>query len=266
MPQAVAEIEKVGAVVARQRLAVLAEIGDVVQSGTEAVILLLGDVAATRILALAEIERKGHLLFVGNILIAKQEHGVFVHAGLDVAGFLRRQRLAQIDARNFAKEMRVKLPDRDRHRGFSCSIGAVVPLPFGQKATPGCCNVNAGAGMRRIPCGYVSWCSAHRSSPRAFSETAQMARSSGLPPKRLGTPAGMAGAALFLPPASRAVGKRSRRRRIVSVSNVLESAREHIPGRPADSARRARSPARRLRLARCVAKSEEVPLRRRWLA
>ncbi len=55
MPQAVAEIEQMGAVIARQRLAVLAEIGDVVQSGGEPVIFLLGHGAAACILALAEI-------------------------------------------------------------------------------------------------------------------------------------------------------------------------------------------------------------------
>jgi hypothetical protein len=39
MPQAVAEIEQMGAVIARQRLAVLAEVGDVVEAGREPRIL-----------------------------------------------------------------------------------------------------------------------------------------------------------------------------------------------------------------------------------
>jgi hypothetical protein len=115
MPQAVAEIEQMGAVFARQRLAVLAEVGDVVQPRGEAVVFPLGDGAAACIFAFAEIAREYQLLVVGDILIAKQQHGVFVHAGLDVGRFLRRQRLPQIDAGDLAKEKRVKLPDRHGH-------------------------------------------------------------------------------------------------------------------------------------------------------
>src|SRR5712672_393734 len=115
MPQAVAEIEQMNTAVARQRLAILVEVGNIVKAGTEAGILWLDDIAAARILALAEIQRERHLLLVGNVLIAEQQHGVSVHAGLDVGGFLRRQRLPQIDAGNLAEKMRVKLPDRDRH-------------------------------------------------------------------------------------------------------------------------------------------------------
>src|SRR3984893_18465481 len=124
MPQAVAEVEQVAAAVAWQRLAVLVEIGDVVEAGGgERRIFWVDDVAAARILALAEIERERHLLLVGDVLTGEQQHGVFVHAGLDVARLLRRQRLAQIDARNLAEKMRVKLPDRDRH-GVSPGLGA----------------------------------------------------------------------------------------------------------------------------------------------
>ena len=115
MPQAVAEIEQMGAAVLRQRLAVLAEIGDVVEPRGQAVIFLLGHGAAARLLALAEIQRKGQLLLVGNVLAVEDQHGVFVHAGLDVGRLLLRQRLAQIDTRNFAEKMRMKLPDHDRH-------------------------------------------------------------------------------------------------------------------------------------------------------
>src|SRR5882724_1904809 len=115
MPQAIAEIEQMNTAVARQRLAILAEVGNIVKAGTKPGILWLDDIAAARILALAEIQRERHLLLVGNVLLAEQQDGVFVHAGLDVGGLPRRQRLSQIDAGNFAKKMRVKLPDRDRH-------------------------------------------------------------------------------------------------------------------------------------------------------
>src|SRR5260370_25926337 len=115
MTQAVAEVEQMAAVIARQRIAVLAEIGDVVEPGGEPVIFLLGHGAAARVLALAEIAREYQLLIVRYVLVADQQHGVVVHAGFDIPGLLRRQRLAQIDARDLTKKMRVKLPDRDSH-------------------------------------------------------------------------------------------------------------------------------------------------------
>src|SRR5213592_1454565 len=136
MPQAVAEIEQMGAVVARQRIAVLAEIGDVVQPGGEPVIFLLGHRAAARILTLAEIARKRQLLVVGDVLVAEQQHGVFIHAGFDILGLLRGQRLAQIDARDFTEKMRVKLPDRDSH-GVSPDRGErLAPLHWRKKLLP----------------------------------------------------------------------------------------------------------------------------------
>ena len=78
-----------GAAVARQRLAVLAEVGNVVQPRRQAVVFLLGDGAAARALALAEIQSKGQLLFVRDVLVAKQQHGVFVHARFNIGRFLR---------------------------------------------------------------------------------------------------------------------------------------------------------------------------------
>src|SRR5258708_4854144 len=126
MPQAVTEIEQMGAVVARQRVTILAEIGDVVQPGCEAVIFLPGHGAAARVLALAEIARKDQLLLVADVLIAEQQHGVFIHAGFDILGLLRGQWLAQIDAGDLAEKMRVKLPDRDSH-GVSPDRGERLP-------------------------------------------------------------------------------------------------------------------------------------------
>ena len=60
-----------GAVIARQRPAVLAEIGDVVQPGREPRVLRFDDIAAARIFALAEIQRERQLLLVGDFLIAE---------------------------------------------------------------------------------------------------------------------------------------------------------------------------------------------------
>src|SRR5258708_5342212 len=96
----------------------------------------LDDIAAARILALAEIQGKGQLLFVRDVLVAEQQHSIFVHAGFDVAGLLRRQRLAQIDAGNLAEKMLAQLPDRDSH-GVSPGCGWFVPLRLGEKLLPG---------------------------------------------------------------------------------------------------------------------------------
>ena len=104
-----------GAVILRQRFAVLAEIGDIVEAGRQARVLRLDDIAAAGIFALAEIERKRQLLLVGDVLVAEQQHRIFVHAGFDLGRFLSRQGFAQIDARNLAEKLRMKLPDRNRH-------------------------------------------------------------------------------------------------------------------------------------------------------
>src|SRR3979411_2151529 len=113
MPKAVAEIEQMSAVVARQRLAVLAEVGDIVEAGREPRILRLDDVAATRIFPFAEIKRESQLMIVGNVLISETQHRVVTHSVFDFGGLPRRQRLSQIDAGDLAEKMRVQLPDRD---------------------------------------------------------------------------------------------------------------------------------------------------------
>ena len=101
--------------IARQRLAVLAEIGDVIEPGGEAIVFPLGDGAAAGVLALAEIAGENQLLIVRDVLVAEQQHGVFVHAGFDVPCLFRRERVSQIDAGNLAEKMRVKLADRHGH-------------------------------------------------------------------------------------------------------------------------------------------------------
>jgi hypothetical protein len=55
-------------------------------------------------------------------------NGIFVHPGFDVGRFLRRQRVSQVDARDLAEKMRMKLPDRDRHGVSPGCGGRIVPL------------------------------------------------------------------------------------------------------------------------------------------
>src|SRR6185312_7993597 len=143
MPEAVAEVEQMRAMIARQRLAVLAEIGNVVQPGGEPVVLLFCHGAAAGIFALAEVAREAELLVVGYVLVTEQQHGVFVHAGFDVDGLLRRQRLPQVDAGDFAEKMWVKLPDRHGHGVPPDRDERSRPRSVAQKTTPWWCDVNA---------------------------------------------------------------------------------------------------------------------------
>src|SRR5258708_39694281 len=148
MPLAVAELNMMDAGIAGLRHAVLAEFGDVVQPGRQPVIFLLGHGAAARALALAEIARKYQLLIVRYVLIAEQQHRVFVHAGFDIPGLPRRQRLAQIDARDLTEKMPVKLPYRDSH-GVSPDLAAVLPLHLREKLLPDLAMSTSSGRMRR---------------------------------------------------------------------------------------------------------------------
>jgi len=56
------------------------------------------------------------LLLVGDVLVVEDQHGVFVHAGLDLDRLVPGQGFAQIEAGHLAHEMLVKLADRHRHR------------------------------------------------------------------------------------------------------------------------------------------------------
>ena len=116
------------AAVFRQRLAVLAEIGDVVEAGLEPVVFLLRHRAAACILALTEIQREAHLLLVVDVLVVEDQHRVFVHGGLDLARLIRCERLSQVEARNLADKMLLKLPDGDRHGVSPANRERLVPL------------------------------------------------------------------------------------------------------------------------------------------
>jgi hypothetical protein len=81
----------------------------------------------SRVLALAEIQRKSHLLFVGDVLVVEDQHRIFVHGGFDLARLIGCERLSQIEAGNLADKMFVKLPDGDRHGVFSRAFERLVP-------------------------------------------------------------------------------------------------------------------------------------------
>ena len=136
--------------IARQRLAVLAEIGDVVEPGGEPVIFLLG-----RRCRRARFSRSPK--FSANAICCSSvmswswnSSTAYLSMPASIsARLLRRQRLAQIDAGDLADKMRMKLPDRDRH-GVSPDRRAVGPALFGEKLLPDIGDVNACGAHARV--------------------------------------------------------------------------------------------------------------------
>ncbi len=76
---------------------------------------------ADRALDLAEIAAEGELLLVGDVLIVEHQHGIAVHPRLDRRRLVRREGLAQIDARDLADEHRMDLSNGDAHIATSRS-------------------------------------------------------------------------------------------------------------------------------------------------
>jgi len=58
---------------------------------------------------------KSDLLVVGDILVAKHQHPVFIHPRFDRGDVFSVERPAANDTRDFADEDRVDLTDRDGH-------------------------------------------------------------------------------------------------------------------------------------------------------
>src|SRR5215472_11853759 len=120
MPQPVAQFEEPYPVVAGHDVAVLVEIGEIGNAGPEPLILALPDMSRrVVVLQLPEMAGKRDLLVVGEVLIAENEHGKFVHAGLDRIDLLCAQRIVAVNPRNLADENRVERADRDCHSRYS---------------------------------------------------------------------------------------------------------------------------------------------------
>ncbi len=94
----------------------------------------LGDVAAARVLQRAEVAREGHLLLVGELLVAEHQHGVAVHAGLDGSNVLEADGPGDVDAGYFPGENRTDLADHHGHGHLlaagrpSCAASASIRL------------------------------------------------------------------------------------------------------------------------------------------
>src|SRR5258708_21662690 len=84
MPQPVAELEKPDPGVGRDDVAVLVEIGEIGDALRRPLLDLFADMARAAVgLERAELTGEGELLFVAQILVAKHQHRIFVHAGLN---------------------------------------------------------------------------------------------------------------------------------------------------------------------------------------
>src|SRR5436305_14597226 len=81
--------------------------------------------------------RKSELLVVGDELLAKNEHGVAVHAGFDRGDLARAQRATAIDAGDLADKHRMQRPDRDGHYdAFAIGGAASIPRMSGRCSRP----------------------------------------------------------------------------------------------------------------------------------
>ena len=116
MPQPVAELEEPDPILVGHDVAVLVEVGEIRDARAEPMVLALSDMPRrVVILELAEMAGERDLLLVGDVLVAKDEHGIFVHARLDRSDLLWAERLAAIDTRNFSGKDRVERADRYGH-------------------------------------------------------------------------------------------------------------------------------------------------------
>jgi len=99
---------------------VFGQIREVGDARTEAVVLTLSDGAwRVVVLKLPEVSREGDLLLIRDILAAKHEHRIAIHAGLDRRRLLAADRSPQIDARHFGGENRMELSDCQGHGDHS---------------------------------------------------------------------------------------------------------------------------------------------------
>ena len=85
---------------------------------------------ADGVLDLAQALGEGELLGVVDLLVVEHQHGVLVHAGMDRRHLVRRQRLAHVDAVDFACEAGADLANGDGH--CPCLLSSASPVLRGE--------------------------------------------------------------------------------------------------------------------------------------
>ena len=124
MPQHVAEAKQAGAVIARAETAVAVEVGYVVDFVAEAAGRALHDVAAGGFQR-AEIAAERHLLVIVDALVAEDEDGKTIHAGLDGGHLGLGLRSAEVSTEDFGPKLdgAIGLDRLDRDGHVSASRG-----------------------------------------------------------------------------------------------------------------------------------------------
>src|SRR6516162_1275719 len=174
MPQPIAQLEEPHPILAGHDVAVLVEVGKIRDPRPEPLVFAFSDMPRRIVIfELPEMARKGDLLLVGEVLVAKDEQGIFVHAGFDRIDLARAERLAAIDTRNLSGKYRVEWTDRYGHFYNLPNFGRLLSLlPPRAAATP-----RASAG-RRAPTSGRSPFPANSSSVASAAAASASRRSS----------------------------------------------------------------------------------------
>ena len=106
MPQPIAQRIETPPIVPRERLVISVEVRHIGERRIETQLLRLGDRIAARVFQVTEIQRERQLRFVGQMLVAKHQHGVAIHARLDRCAFVARDRSRDVHAGHLAREFR----------------------------------------------------------------------------------------------------------------------------------------------------------------
>jgi hypothetical protein len=139
MPEPIADGEQPAAIVARERRVVAIEIGDVGEGRRQAVLGRGAQTGPDGVLDLAQAPGEGELLGIIDVLLAKHQHGVAVHAGVDRCHLVLGERLAHVDALDLARKTRADLADGDGHWRILLSLPPQLLLVGGRPIRPQQC-------------------------------------------------------------------------------------------------------------------------------
>ena len=120
MPEAIAEAVHAAPVVGLQQIAVFIDVRDVAEGLVAEPALLERGGPRLGVQLAVEALREGDLLVVGEGLVAKNQHGVLVHAGPDLGERLRIVHPPEIDRADLGGEVRMKLLEGQWHPAPSC--------------------------------------------------------------------------------------------------------------------------------------------------
>ena len=152
MPQPIAKFEQPEAVVRSHERAISREVGEIRNAVAEAVLLTLANMARRFVtLEIAELSSEAELLFIGQRLVAKDEHGVFCHALVNGADVRRRERFGATDARDLAYEGVREGADDDGHLRLLLVPGPPLMVVWKPLCRAVSCGSEASARGRVIP-------------------------------------------------------------------------------------------------------------------